>query len=382
MYCNKLFQKRHWKQHKEVCNAMMASSTRDRELRSEFQNMENLTNLTSEAINTECSICLSAPMEQPVVLEACQHAFCLKCIQSWQRQCFINLELTAKKCPLCREDVKETDPADILIQKARVLADLATLDNKDGASENKHRYLQESLAILDGVIAAGDALPHLLALFTKAEVLKKMGEYKKAIAMINKVILLNNDRNDNRDKLKNLINLAEAAHLREDYAENGRLLGEVETLAMNLGTIVDSGTTQNFQANILKAGCYQDMNDWGKANDVYKSMLKTIPFAKSNEVTEQEGHQIVFNVARCCYELGDYKECIIESNFAILMYRHHPGCHKYKALSEKALGQLDKAIATMIQACLYEAPWDAKNKQLQLDLYDQLVAEKRMRKRK
>jgi hypothetical protein len=43
-------------------------------------------NLTgAEAFNTECSICLSDTIELPIVLDACRHSFCFKCIERMER---------------------------------------------------------------------------------------------------------------------------------------------------------------------------------------------------------------------------------------------------------------------------------------------------------
>jgi hypothetical protein len=58
--------------------------------------------------------------------------------------------------------------------------------------------------------------------------------------------------------------------------------------------------------------------------------------------------------------------------------RRIPGCHKYKALSQNALGKIDDSINTIIDACVYEDPGDDNDEHLKglLDIYDQLVAEK------
>jgi hypothetical protein len=62
------------------------------------------------------------------------------------------------------------------------------------------------------------------------------------------------------------------------------------------------------------------------------------------------------------------------SKKGIALNRLWPGCHKYRALSEKALGKYDECINTMIKACVYETPWDDKHVTELLDLYDLLVA--------
>jgi Zn-finger nucleic acid-binding protein len=128
----------------------------------------------AEGINADCSICLSA-MEQPVVLKACQHAFCLKCLQDWER--FKPWDVDSKKCPLCRVVVLEADAAESLLTRARLLVSKATCDNLPKA--DRDRYKHETLAIVDQVITAGGDLPHIHAFITKADLLTLTGEYDK-----------------------------------------------------------------------------------------------------------------------------------------------------------------------------------------------------------
>jgi hypothetical protein len=49
--------------------------------------------------------------------------------------------------------------------------------------------------------------------------------------------------------------------------------------------------------------------------------------------------------------------------------------YKYKALAQKAPGDLDAAIATVNRAVLYETPWDDNNRRIALAMYDELLAE-------
>jgi tetratricopeptide (TPR) repeat protein len=361
-YCDEACQKNAWKQHKLDCRSVTF-------MRANLLGF-NEEEIHMQGINTECSICLSDTIDQPVILKACQHAFCLKCLQDWQR--FKPMNVVSKKCPLCREVLKETNAAESLLERARLLAGKAI--RSSSSEEDKERYKDETLDILDGVITAGGDLPHIQAFVTKAEVLKLTGEYEKALAVVDEIIRLNDERTDRQEELEYLLRMGEAANLREDFVEEERLFDEAAAQVTNLGTrMAGNNTTKYFDTYLLQAECYQGLKEWRKAIDLYKSILAMLD--NPEDATPQQTRQIFIGLARCSYELGAYDRCIDGSDAAISMNRHFPGCHKYKALSEKALGKLDKSIATMIEACLYETPWDDKNKKEQLDLYDELVAE-------
>jgi tetratricopeptide (TPR) repeat protein len=81
-------------------------------------------------------------------------------------------------------------------------------------------------------------------------------------------------------------------------------------------------------------------------------------------------------MSRCFYETSVYDKSIAAASAAIEMNPHFPGVYKFKALSQRAIGELDEAITTMTRAVLYETPWDDDNRAVALKLYDELVAEK------
>ena len=55
-------------------------------------------------------------------------------------------------------------------------------------------------------------------------------------------------------------------------------------------------------------------------------------------------------------------------NVAIKVNRSRPGVHKYVALSQKSLGDIDAAAKTVSRAILYEEHWDADNLQKNKEL--------------
>jgi hypothetical protein len=81
----------------------------------------------SQAINTDCSIYLSDTIELPVILDACRHAFCLKCIEGLQ-QYSLSIDLPSVSCPLCRAVDENKFFAEALLEKALMLAKKTTSD--------------------------------------------------------------------------------------------------------------------------------------------------------------------------------------------------------------------------------------------------------------
>jgi hypothetical protein len=86
-YCNRACQKNHWKKHKAHCSSVVLT-------KAEFLDNSHpeVVFETSEkrGSNTECSICLSDTIVNPVIVQACQHAFCLECLTNWDRPTSIN----------------------------------------------------------------------------------------------------------------------------------------------------------------------------------------------------------------------------------------------------------------------------------------------------
>jgi hypothetical protein len=54
--------------------------------------------------------------------------------------------------------------------------------------QDKGRYLNDALAIVNGVIEAGADLPSMQALNNKTCILREMGDYNEAIVLADKVL--------------------------------------------------------------------------------------------------------------------------------------------------------------------------------------------------
>jgi hypothetical protein len=113
---------------------------------------------------------------------------------------------------------------------------------------------------------------------------------------------------------------------------------------------------------------HQADGQWETAIEHYKELL----MRDLESATPPQWRQVWMGFSRCFYEMGVYDRAIDSGMLALEMNRHFPQAHKYIALSQKATGDYDAAIATMTRAVLYEAPWDDKNLELNKALLKQL----------
>ena len=113
------------------------------------------------------------------------------------------------------------------------------------------------------------------------------------------------------------------------------------------------------EALLVQAECiHQADKQWEMAIHLYGEILKKSHGSCHTQVANpSEWRQVWMGLSRCFYELGVYEKAVGAAEAAIEMNRHFPHCHKYLALSYKAMGERDLAIKTMKQAVLYEAPW-------------------------
>jgi tetratricopeptide (TPR) repeat protein len=130
-----------------------------------------------------------------------------------------------------------------------------------------------------------------------------------------------------------------------------------------------------FYVYLVKAKSYQGLKEWEKAKDLYELQLEVLGDNHADSEWQKSKHPILVVLSRCYYEIGNNERCISFSKKLISSDPYIPACHKNKAWSEKAQGRYNDSIHTMIKAFIYEPPWDEKNKKIQLDLYDEIVAD-------
>jgi hypothetical protein len=113
------------------------------------------------------------------------------------------------------------------------------------------------------------------------------------------------------------------------------------------------------EALLLRAeSIHQADEDWEGAIELYKDIMRKTEGEDHNEVaTASQWRQVWMGFSRCFYELGMYDNAIGAGMAALEMNRHFPHVHTYVALAQSASGDHAKAVKTMKNAVLYEAPW-------------------------
>jgi tetratricopeptide (TPR) repeat protein len=184
-YCSAECQKRHWSEHKTDCKA---AKTIKLSMMGLNEDVPVSFPESSVGINTECCICLEDKIDTPVVLENCRHAFCTACLIEWQRVVPTSEDRRETCCPICRSETSNV--VDSMLEKARMYASRA---NRRGVTDEvKKRYREEALDEVEKVLRIDP--PHLQAFFTKAEIVRELGDPGAAIEALNQMAELDDQR--------------------------------------------------------------------------------------------------------------------------------------------------------------------------------------------
>ena len=308
-----------------------------------------------EATNTDCAICLSETIVNPLVLD-CRHAFCFSCLSEYQ-------ELMSKyrqqiQCPLCRNPNAQGATLDhILLLTSRA-------DKKEPGEEREHLF-QEALDLLSK--AMGSGAYDLRMLYSQAEILLLKGDPDQALTVLSTLADVNKQGEENARVITGKLDRARELQLAGREDEAGQLLDEIEVYQQTHSAI----RTSDLGIQLLLAQAHEANLDWDAAVDVYKGMFKILSDDPSEAVQQRK---LFMGISRGFYETGDYDKALAAGEGAIEMNRHFPGVHKYVALSHKQKGNLEEAQAVMNRAVLYETPWDDSNRQQNYDLWKELVA--------
>jgi tetratricopeptide (TPR) repeat protein len=363
-YCSAECQKRHWSEHKPDCKAAKTIKLSKMGL---TEDVPVSFPESSVGINTECCICLADEIDTPVVLENCRHAFCTACLIEWQRVVPTSHDRRETCCPICRSEASNV--VESILEKARMYASRA---NRRGVTDEvKKRYREEALEEVEKVLIIDP--PHLQAFFTKAEILRSLGDPGAAIETLNRMAEVDDERQAEAAHVEYLLQRAEAA---ETESDEEALLDDAESLQKKLGNRLQGGEARLFDLNILQAEAYQDMKEWQEAIKIYLSILEVDGEVDGVLGSPVQYRKIFMGMSRCFYETSVYDKSIAAASAAIDMNPHFPGVYKFKALSQRAMGELDEAVKTMTRAVLYETPWDDDNRAVALKLYDELATEK------
>ena len=119
------------------------------------------------------------------------------------------------------------------------------------------------------------------------------------------------------------------------------------------------------ETKCYQAEAYAALGNWEETGKIYEALYKAC--------VQRGWHiHVLMGLAQTKYELGKYDEAIEYSNIAIEAFRQCPGVHKYVALSQKAMGDIDAAAKTISRAILYEEHWDKVNMQTNKQLLREL----------
>jgi len=386
-YCSLECQKLHWKQHKRFClpvpetieklrkddgyfNGKLQYSDEDvaflrTKLDVERMGAGNSFETVTEdkrKTNTECSICFRDPIVAPVLVKGCCHAFCSSCLHKWQQQTQqnaldndnnlqnsvmimnlhdksaprrIRLSDPPSHCPTCRGEAGPGKVINALVAISQQC--LEKVKTKGSNDRNSEEELVQVLAELDKVLGMKEQSGADFAIYaSKAQILLFLSRPNDALACLAAFDRVNDDKNWKNDSM--------------------------DGSAMRL----------------LEAEAYIQLEDWETAMD------RSIPKA-AGAMGASQFRQIHMLQAKCQYHLGKYDQAIRAIDGILQIwgprYRHYPGIRKYKALAEKAKGDVEAALTTMNQAVLYETPFEGAlggnaEPEASLDLYKQLLAER------
>lgn len=373
-YCNASCRNKHKAEHSPDCHDIAAISQQQE---AQVPTKEELLSAAGEdAINSECGICLEEQMQQPVVTLDCKHAFCSTCLVAWQRQKhnFTNPYMNpnqANTCPVCKTET-EGNVEDDLLLRARLLASRAHY-LKSVDPDAQRDLLAKALVILNQVLEVD--VPHLQAYVAKAQVLNLLGEHRQVVDIIEETLAVNSERLEKVGILDEMDRKIQEAMMRGDMAEANRIEQQAIAYAEQEGQLgTRFGSEDATDLRLMQAEAYMELGEWETAKDIF--MNKTPVLSNYGAGTPVQVRRSVMGLAQCAFEMKVYDKAIAASNWAIDINRSFPGVYKYKALAEKATGDLDAAIATMNRAVLYETPWDNDNRRKALALYDELLAEK------
>ena len=367
-YCSLACQRRHWKTHKPYCYSVEW-------MKKKMMGLGEGAKLSDETgINSECAICLETAMKNPIVLEGCKHAFCSSCLLRWQeRKRFspFSAEIEGNlNCPLCRSETPNV--AESLLVSAKLNAERA---NRPGCTPDEQARFREQ-ALTNVEQALDSETPHLHAYCIKIDVLNAIGDGRAALECIDELKKVNEERWEQKRELTRMLAQADAAIARSDENADELMESVIERVAKSglPGEVLDDAKQTQIGIQLQRAEAFQVLDEWEEAKDVYIQMLMSLEGPE--DASPPQNRQVFMGLSRCAYELGVFDRSIFAAEAALEMNRHFQGVHKYKALSEKASGDIDAAIRTMNRAVLYETPWDEDNKAEVLKLYNELLAEK------
>jgi len=319
-YCSKECQITHWKEHKPTCTTL-------KKLRENSEAAQCVSGKPTDVIEGPCVICLEDRVTNPVTL-GCGHVFCFQCLLVYQGHARDSSHEAS--CPYCRGEMPD------LVEKSmeRGTLYIRRAQNSAEQSVERKRYAELAIAEYEASFCQiySDEDYNTQHLYAKAMIFAEFLDEPEATLDIADEILLACKRNQTRK-------------LSED----------------NL-----------FQLKVWRADAYSKIGECCKASEIYAALRKHI-MSHKDPSTRPLIFEIALGQCKCSFELGDYDMAIENGTIAVSRCRDFPGAHRYLALAQKAIGDIDAAKRTMSRAILYEQKWNdgvnlQQNKQILRDL--------------
>jgi tetratricopeptide (TPR) repeat protein len=330
-YCNIACQKKDWKEHKQKCTDIKKTRKAIADLGKNADQFEE-----RKALNMKCPRCHEEPMQARVALNDCGHAICIGCIHNWYAESQSNaLDEVTLTCPICGHD-SEIDIVDQIEERMFYYERLSDWFQNPISRDQRRRYgelaLSENEKLLTIKISNSVACNGFFII--KARILDLMGEQQEAMHILED-------------------------HCKEEDFCDGKEDGE----ATNPNSL--------FELLMLKACIHQNLEEYDQAINIYfDKLLPTLD--EQNQSDNWNIYRIYCRAARCALKLGQYETCIQRCNVVIKFHRHVDEIYESKALSLKALGNLEEAIETMNVGIIYETPGDDKNTAHLVEVYQEL----------
>lgn len=231
-----------------------------------------------------------------------------------------------------------------------------------------------ALAELERVVSSDEPLIWIQMLVTKGEVLRQLGRHADAINTMSEIITLIEDGIDakaERDSLMEQLDAAIAMGM-EDCAD---AIAEMMDPLVKKAQYASLGHTI-IEAHLDIAETMEEIGDWDDALKIYIDKVMAVLEYSSDDLplnfNAVHQRRMYMGMSRCFYHKGDYSKAICAGENAIEMNRHFPQVHKYVALSQRAIGNIELVLRIMLRAVHYESPWDDANKKEVLNMYESM----------
>ncbi|KAL3942013.1 MAG: hypothetical protein SGBAC_003725 [Bacillariaceae sp.] len=393
-YCSVSCQKKHWNvDHKNSCRD--TSELKVNAFRDGDETIPQAGGELKEQSNQDCAICLGALVD-PYVLPSCGHAFCFTCLAEWQRKIkrgaiesiLASARLPQKNknailsCPACRAETP--DVVDAIVKRAKRLA--ARAYNPKTSESDKINLRKEVLADLDKlenfhpgcrrpieeVVSLVDVEANFQRLFSRAEILISIQEPEKAKEDLFWLQDLCELAVKNRKKFLSMLKQLKALVAQGKKEEYEELKNKIDEFAATHNKVTMVGIRFDIYATLGEVE--ENAGNWEAAKELYIAMIENLKDHPDIAITPQH-RTMLLGLSRCEYHLQNYDQALAVGEVAVEIQRSYPFCHKYIALSYKAMGHMEGAKVTMARALVYEAPWDDQHREEVLQLYREIIGE-------